>query len=135
VRAKVQPAAGLQGKVRAEKAGNAANVLLLSRAAKAKRLSPLKAVATLAMMKAASRTSIAKMQIVKLLLQAGRSVLVATVHMAEAEIAEAVLAAGTAEVAAAAAHVAEAIVVLVAAVEIAATARTAISHQQIAISL
>jgi hypothetical protein len=61
---------------------------------------------------------------------------VATVHMAEAEIAEAVLAAGTAEVAAAAAHVAEAIVVLVAAVvEIAATARTAISHQQIAISL
>ena len=56
-------------RVRAEKAGNAANaanVLLLSRAAKAKRLSPLKAAATSTMMKAANRILIAKMQTARL---------------------------------------------------------------------
>ena len=52
-------------RVRVAKAGGAASVRLLSHAAKAKKLSPLKVAATSTMMKVANRILIAKMQTVK----------------------------------------------------------------------
>ena len=128
--AKVQLAAGLQVKVRAEKAGNVVRVRLLSRVAKAKRLLPSKAAATLTMMKAANRILIAKTQTVKPLRQEGRSVQEAIGLMAE--IAEGVAAAAEGIVgevrAVAVVHAAGAIAVLVVAEEIAATAKSANSH-------
>src|SRR5690242_3751513 len=115
--AKVQPAAGLQGKVLAAEAVSVVSVRLLSHAAKAKRRLPLKEEATSTMMKAASRTLIAKMQTAKLLRpDRGRSVQEATVLMVAAEIVGAVVA-GIAEVVAVVLEVA-AIVVLVVAAEI-----------------
>jgi len=111
--------AGRQAKRAEEKA---ASVLLPSRAAKVKKPSLSKAAVT-SMMKAASRTSIGKMQTARLLPQEGRSVQEAIGRMAEAEIAEGVAAAGIAEAAVVALGVA-AIAVLVVAVEIAATAKS-----------
>jgi hypothetical protein len=65
--ARLKEAAEKAGRqARAAKVGDAANVRLLSHAAKAKRPLPLKAVATSTMMKVANRILIAKMQIVKL---------------------------------------------------------------------
>ena len=119
--AKVQLAAGIQVRVRAAEAGNAANVLLRSHAAKAKKLSPSKVAATSTTMKAANRILIAKMQTVKLSPREGRSVQEAIVRTAVAGIA-AVEADGIAEVAVVAQEVV-AIVVLVVAEEIAATAK------------
>jgi hypothetical protein len=55
-----------QVKAQAARAVNVVSGHQFSRAAKAKKLSPLKAAATSTMMKAASRTLIAKMQTVKL---------------------------------------------------------------------
>jgi hypothetical protein len=126
VTAKVQPAAGIQVRVRVEMAVNVVRVRLFSREAKAKRLSPLKAAATSTMMKAANRILIAKMQTVKLLQREGRNVQEAIVRMAE--IAEVVAAAAEGIVveaqAVAAVRVAGAIAVLVVAVvEIAAIAK------------
>jgi hypothetical protein len=126
VTAKVQPAAGIQVRVRAEMAVNVVSVRLFSREAKAKRLSPLKAAATSTMMKAANRILIAKMQTVRLLPPVGRNVQEAIVRMAE--IAEVVAAAAEGIVveaqAVAAVRVAGAIAVLVVAVvEIAAIAK------------
>jgi hypothetical protein len=126
VTAKVQLAAGIQVRVRAEMAVNVVSVRLFSREAKAKRLSPLKAAATSTMMKAANRILIAKMQTVKLLQREGRNVQEAIVRMAE--IAEVVAAAAEGIVveaqAVAAVRVAGAIAVLVVAVvEIAAIAK------------
>jgi hypothetical protein len=118
--------AGLQVR---DREAEAASVRLLSHAAKAKRLSRLKAAVILPTTKA-SPTSIAKMQTVKLSPQADRIVQEATVRTAVVEIAG-VGAAGIAEVGAVVLEVA-AIVVLVAA-EIAAIAK--ISNWQIAISL
>jgi hypothetical protein len=62
---KAREAAVKAVRVRVAKARGAASVRLLSHAAKAKKLLPSKAAATSTMMKAANRTSIAKMQTVK----------------------------------------------------------------------
>jgi len=110
-----------QVRVREEKAVNVVRVRLLRRAAKEKKPSPLKAVATSTTTKAANRILIAKMQTVKPLQLAGRSVQEVIVPMAEGGIVE-VVAAGIAEVAVVALEAAAIVVLAVVAVEIAAIA-------------